>query len=813
MDENVKHDENDSASMSSVKEPDTAEDDDVDEAQMDESASTSMSSVKETDTTEDDDVDEVRIDESVKDGESASASISSVKEMDTTEDDDAVDDDEQTIVQTVYFSTSNKIVHMGTDLNDHYKTNVVDELLKSVEETAFHGSGFTLSRILRLDVQICSYEPFKGSSYIKTPKKLNIKKAIVNVQNRCDRMCFKWAVLSALHPVEKNAFRTSHYIPYQDELNFDGIDFPVRLHQIDQFECQNSEISINVYYYDEYEDRVCPIRVSSKIKKSHIHLLLILDEKNVVEYGGTISNKIAKLLKDRQIRMHYCWIKSLSRLVSSQMSKHAHKKYICDRCLNFFTEEAILCKHMTHCTSEYHIEMPCEDEKWINFQNHEYQLRAPFVIYADTEAFLKPLSQSESVFNKECCTKAYQEHNMYSVGYYFKCEFDDSKSYYRSSGIRHDCINWFVKELQDIAFNAARMLSYNKPMIMTQEDKRKCQDKNAVCFICDQHFEIEETPVRDHCHFTGKFRGVVHSECNLKYRESRTIPVVMHNLSGYDAHLFIKELSTEIAGDISIIPINAEQYISFTKTVWNSTLGTDMREKVKLKFIDSFRFMADSLSKLSSLIPSNKKCILRKVCEKDYSTEQIAMLERKGVFPYDYVDSLERLSDTALPSKEQFKSRLNDEDISKEDYNFACAVWDKFQLETLGEYSDLYLKTDVLLLADVYENFREICLSTYKLDPLHYYTAPGLSFDAMLKYTDIDIELLTDVEMLVFIERGIRGGISQCNMRHVKANNKYMKTEYKPEEESRYLMYLDGELIYIHSFIDEKYSFFMYSIR
>lgn len=227
-----------------------------------------------------------------------------------------------------------------------------------------------------------------------------------------------------------------------------------------------------------------------------------------------------------------------------------------------------------------------------------------------------------------------------------------------------------------------------------------------------------------------------------------------------------------------------------------------MREKIRLKFIDSFRFMGESLSTLASLIPSEEKRILHTECRRVHSLDQIAMLERKGVFPYDYVDSIERLSETALPSKDQFYNRLNDEKISVEEYDFACKVWEKFEIKTLGEYSELYLKTDVLLLADIFENFRNLCLTTYKLDPTHYYTAPGLSFDAMLKFTRVKIELLTDIDMLTFIERGIRGGISQCSKRYARANNKYMKDEYKPEEISNYLMYFDGEFIHICSFID-----------
>lgn len=145
-----------------------------------------------------------------------------------------------------------------------------------------------------------------------------------------------------------------------------------------------------------------------------------------------------------------------------------------------------------------------------------------------------------------------------------------------------------------------------------------------------------------------------------------------------------------------------------------------------------------------------------------------------------------------------FYSKLNNEAISDDDYEFALQIWSCFHIKTLGDYCDLYLKTDVLLLADVFENFRITCHTIYKLDPSNYYTSPGLSFDAMLKYTDVLIELLTDIDMLLFVEKGIRGGISQCSKRFVEANNKYMN-DYNQQEESKYIMYLDCNNLYGYS--------------
>ena len=170
-------------------------------------------------------------------------------------------------------------------------------------------------------------------------------------------------------------------------------------------------------------------------------------------------------------------------------------------------------------------------------------------------------------------------------------------------------------------------------------------------------------------------------------------------------------------------------------------------------------------------------------------------MSQKGVYPYDFMDSFEKFSQTKLPAKEQFYSILNDQHITNDQYDHARKVCKAFNIKTMGEYHDLYLKNDVLLLADVFESFRKTCLQYYKLDPCHYFTSPGLSWDAMLKMTDIKLELMVDVDMFQFIEKGMRGGVSYIANRYGKANNKYMK-EYNEKAPSKYIMYLDANNLY-----------------
>ncbi|GFS64618.1 uncharacterized protein TNCV_4684541 [Trichonephila clavipes] len=175
--------------------------------------------------------------------------------------------------------------------------------------------------------------------------------------------------------------------------------------------------------------------------------------------------------------------------------------------------------------------------------------------------------------------------------------------------------------------------------------------------------------------------------------------------------------------------------------------------------------------------------------------KKIDLLLRKGVFPYDYFDSFEKCKDSCLPPISKFYNKLNEEAISVEDYNHACKVFNEFHLNNLGEYCDLYVKTDVLLLTDLFENFRKICMQTYKLDPCWYFTTPALSWDAMLLHTKVAIELFTDYDVLLFIEKGVRGGISQCCNRYAIANNRYM-SNFNPDDEIKYLMYLDANNLY-----------------
>ena len=170
---------------------------------------------------------------------------------------------------------------------------------------------------------------------------------------------------------------------------------------------------------------------------------------------------------------------------------------------------------------------------------------------------------------------------------------------------------------------------------------------------------------------------------------------------------------------------------------------------------------------------------------------KFVMLLGKGVYPFEYMDSWEKFNETTLPPKKDFYSNLNLEDISDEDYAHAQKVWDVFKIKNLGEYHDLYVQSDTLLLADIFENFRNMCLNIYELDPVYFVSAPGLARQACLKKTGVKLELLTDYDMILMIEKGIKGGICQATHRYAKESKKYMKN-YDKNIESSYVQYLDA---------------------
>ena len=678
------------------------------------------------------------------------------------------------------FASKMEIVTESTDLSDLYNT-MTSRIFELIQNFNNRGSGWQFDRVEHLDININPYNPLSASSYIELPKSLARKKAIINVQNENDNECFKWAVTSAVFPAKEHGERLSKQMR-EDSEKFDwtGIKFPVSLKQIDKFENQNN-YAINVFGCESVEypvDVVYPLRISKK-NEQVINLLLIANEET----------------------NHYCWIKNMSRLLSKNINNHQHKRHFCYRCLNSFQSEKSLNKHTEYCQNNeaVKIEMPFLEN--IQFKNFYKKQRVPFVVYADFECFTEKIDTCQPDDSKSF-TNQYQKHKPSGFCYLIKC-FDDNLFYpklvkYTAESPDEDIPQLFIESLEKDIKEIYNKFKIPKKMVMTQEDKIDFR-RATHCHICEEEIDKDTDDenyrmVRDHCHLTGKYRGAAHNMCNLKFRLPKFYPVIFHNLSGYDSHLFIKNLGKS-EGKIDCIPNNEEKYISFTKHILVDKFidkeGEEVEVKRKIRFIDSFKFMATSLDSLVKNLPKDS---FKNITE-FYEGDELKLLLRKGVFPYDWFDNFDRLSSTSLPPKEAFHSVLNDSEISEEDYIHAKKVWETFNMKTMRDYHDLYLKSDVLLLSDVFENFRDVCIDNYRLDPMFYYTAPGLAWDACLKITKVKLELFEDYDILMMVEKGIRGGVSMISTRYGKANNPYMK-DYDPDQPTKYISYLDANNLY-----------------
>lgn len=688
-------------------------------------------------------------------------------------------DAEKDVIDYKYFNTQNVIIDRGTNLNEWFKENIIDKILNKLEEFQEKQSGFALKSIHSLEINVNKCEVGNGSSYIRLPNEIISKQACINVKNY-DNACFAWAIVSALYPSSNHSDRISSYPHYSSVLNLQNIEFPISLKDITKVEKLN-EISINVYMLETIENcnnnklnfKTVPARLTKNKLEKHVNLLLVQDvyypSHDYEDFSMNNNND------NYEIKYHYVWIKSLSRLISSQTTKHKCKIFICDRCLNYFSSQEKLNAHEKICLNknDYKISFPKYD--YIEFKNFINKEKLPYIVYSDFESLLRPINDEQELTKN---TKRYQKHVPFSAGYYFSCSYDQNLSYYRSYRGKN-CMQWFANQIEEIGEFVSSKLIEVTPMNSTVNLNSINIEK---CHICEKAFSKDDTIVRDHCHRTGNFRGYAHNKCNLNYKESFVIPFVFHNFSGYDSHFIIKDLAKR--GAITLLPINKEKYISFT-------LCTE-KNRLKFRFIDSFRFLGTSLDNLASLLTEFP--ILTSEF-KNIETYKIKFLQRKGIFPYDFLDSFEKLDNTNLPPLECFYNKLNDTKITNDDYNHAQRIWNLFNCQNLGEYSDLYLKTDILLLAEAFEQFRTNCLDSFSLDPGRYYSLPGYTWDCMLKYTKCKLQVVKDVDMILFLESGVRGGISQCCNRFSEANNKYIDN-YDSSKPSKYLIYVDVNNLY-----------------
>jgi hypothetical protein len=626
-------------------------------------------------------------------------------------------------------------------------------------------------RSLTLNIQ--RYQPVAGSTYNgPLPSFIASKGCCINVKNEDDVKCGLWSILAHMHP-GKDAQRVSKYRQYESEINIGGVEFPLKVADVPRLERLNN-LSISVFTYNQGKSK------STEFSNARIGTAYISDR--TCERFGNI-----KLLL---YEGHYSLIKSWKKFTNKK-GGHMH---ICDRCCTKSCKtQAHIDAHMQLCkqSAGVRVKMP-KSGSVMEFKSFEKSNRYPIAIYGDFES-IQPRRRTRCRRNPQSHTRIVANHVAASWQIKIVCtskslpaDFPTEYSYRGQKAAEK-----FVEQLKAIQWTLIdRGFGKEKMTPLTTEQWRSF-NRCKACPQCKTVFDLSKKPkkvglrrVRDHDHNTGEFRGALCSTCNINtgraevHKKNRFIPMFFHNLKGYDSHLIMQAI-VKLKGPkdrVTCIAQNSEKYISFTMN--------------KYRFLDSAAFQPSSLSSLLKVLPDEKKHLLRAEFGEDMD-----LLSEKGHFPYEWFDRLNKLKNKRLPPIECWNDTLNDRKMKPADYEVVKRIWARRQMQSFGDWHDMYLKIDVLGLADVFEHYRDTTMEAYGLDPVHYYTAPGLFKDAMLKLTGAKPELMTDQDMYTMCEAGIRGGMSVVSHRYAKANNKYLR-DYDVTKPSSYLQYYDQNALY-----------------
>ena len=581
----------------------------------------------------------------------------------------------------------------------------------------------------------------KGSSYVKIPLRSN---AILNFQNK-DKYCFIWSILASLHPCENDhPNRVSNYVQYFNDLNFQNFDFT------NGFICSNvqrfnelNNLSVNIYELNFYQD-------GAKWKHNLIP----------IEIRKNGSDKIVELLIYKN---HYALIKKLHVFLGDH-----NKIFVCRQCLNSHTCENALINHKVKCGDDIICTIRTSNESQLYWKKHFHKNPLYFRIFADFEADNE--QDGSKIGNK---TINILRQNPVLNGYYIISELEDVlESGYYESLLGYDNVDWLVKEIIKLENKKAFYVKNTKKnVIMTQEDEEDSKNNN-ICRFCEKN--IESDKVRDQCHLTGKYRGPSHNICNINVRQadSNFIPFAFHNFSNYDCHMFFKRL-VDLKKDkvkFEIIPKTNEEYISIRYGC--------------IRFIDSYRFLAESLVKFVKNLDDDEFKILKKKFP-----DKCLYLNKKLAYPYEYYNTI---NDYKKPvndlKKENFFSRLKNDYPDDDEIERTREFIKLFDIKDGGELTKLYCKSDVILLADDFEKFVKVSTEEYKIYPLYCVSLPGYTYQGALKCTDIKLQTLQDEDLILLLENNIRGGISSV-----------MGDRYIILDENEKILYKDSNNLYGHS--------------
>ena len=443
---------------------------------------------------------------------------------------------------------------------------------------------------------------------------------------------------------------------------------------------------------------------------------------------------------------HYCLITKLHCLIN----KDSHMRRVCRRCLTAFSSQPVLIDHIDRCQKQQPTKITFSWKNQLKFEDYYMKVPVPIRVYADFECINQPQKDPKVLFKQIPIAVGYYVISPFGIYYY---------SYFGT-----DCTKWFVNRMLTLEKIANNYFKTNLELEITPQEEESFQLAEE-CWLCEN--PLDDTKVRDHDHLTGKYRGAAHNICNIncKQRSSSFVPIFFHNFSGYDCHLIFEELLTEAYNqnyNPTIVPKSLENYVSVQ-------VGC-------LRFLDSYRFLSSSLDKLVKSLDNFPIMKLEGMSD-DFFKKKLA-------YPYEYLN-LDNFQEPLNLTKEDYWSTLTQSYPSDDDIKRTQELIDKNKFKNGRELTMLYLKMDVLQLADVFENFVESSTREYKINPLYSYSLPGYTWKAGLKLTNIELDYIKCKEFLLLLENNIRGGISSVmGDRHVQS------------DENKQILYIDANNLY-----------------
>ena len=645
---------------------------------------------------------------------------------------------------------------LGNDLEKYLSRSRI-YLKGQIEQYRRNGSGWQFDGFNAAFLEASHYHPMAGGGKVQISAVVKKMRSVLNV-NAPDNKCFLYCILAKLYPVSKNAGRYTKYLTHIDAVKLDGLQFPIKIADIGKVEALNN-LSISVFEWCLDDESVVPLHHGCGLGRQ-IDLLYIRDE-----FTG-----------------HYLLIKNFNAFMRHR-TKHHHSMHYCRRCLHGFSTADLLSDHGEYCHQGINqvTRMP-EPGTLIKFNATHKQDKKLFAVYFDFECLTVPMTDE----GRTAKTVKYQKHVPVAFCIVTESVFED----YEKKVVKFSCpdptelVERFMDELDEIYETMMDCYEdHQYPIDMTEKDER-IFEYSTHCHICGKDLDWGSEynyPVRDHDHSVQKnnFRGAAHNICNINFfNRTKKVPALCHNLKSYDMNIFVLELIKSY-GRIDIVPENLEKF----KAVFTE----------QFTFLDSFAFLSSSLDRLADDLKKSDETAFKRLQGEFPKTYKSLM--NKGVYFYDYASSFDILEEQQLPPKEAFFNKLKDEEISVADYERAQKTFAEFGCKNLRDYMDLYVKSDALLLCDIFEYFRELCLKNYGLDPCHYLSLPGFTWDAMLKMTKVEIELISDLDQYTFVEDGLRGGVCTINHRHFEANNPYLDN-FDPTKATSFIHYVDANNLY-----------------